>query len=221
MLTQTKLFELMMAGILLTMISVSVHAQTNCSTKFCDERARFMAGLRGNNVILGEGSSTLIIERVSAKQTSALAPGSILIIKGPSGIREVIVPYSSKIRLKLPKDPTNAYKIQVVDPNGLVAETDANTYTFKILNQDATLEPSPSVARLNPSTNDQVLLEVTKNSNQQFTYTYDTLPTKGEYFEQLGVVLTKDNVKDKNHNVVKENFTNKNAEPALQGILGQ
>lgn len=221
---QPRLFELMMAGVLLTIISTASYAQDNClgkdfNTSICDNRAKFMAGLRGNHLAVGEGSSTLIIERVSAKQTSALAPGSILIIKGPSGIREIIVPYASKIRIKLPKDPGNIYTIQVIDPQGLIAETNANTYIFRIRDQNVDLERP--VASVNALTNDQVLLEVTKNSNQQFTYTYDTLPTNGEYFEQQGIALRNENRSDRDGKTATGNLADKNAQPESQGIIGQ
>lgn len=223
---QPKLFELMIAGMLLTIISTGSYAQDNClgknfNTSICDDRTKFMASLRGNHLVVGEGSSTLIIERVSAKQTSALAPGSILVIKGPSGIREIIVPYASKIRIKLPKDPGNMYTIQVIDPQGLIAETNANTYIFRILDQSADSERPVTSVKLNASTNDQVLLEVTKNSNQRVTYTYDTLPTNGEYFEQQGLALSNDNRSDRDRKAATGNLPDEKVQPESQGIIGQ
>ena len=69
---QPKLFELMIAGMLLTVISTGSYAQDNClgknfNTSICDDRAKFMATLRDNHLAVGKGISTLIISAGQCK----------------------------------------------------------------------------------------------------------------------------------------------------------
>ena len=227
-----NIFELMIGGMLLTtMLSISPYALAQCNPKnyenqvsnySCDDQAKFLSALRGNHLIAGDNASTLIIERVSGKQRIALEPGSIMLINGPSGTREVIIPELANIYLKLPKDPANLYKIVIVSPKGIKAETDAKTYVFRIndnlvLNHGGISTPSISEA-------DQLLFRMTKNTNETTTYYYSSLPTNGAYFEQKNLALGTDNHNSKDHGSGVQKPSNAKPEQALdvvQGLVGQ
>jgi len=227
-----NIFELMIGGILLTtMLSISSYALAQCnpsnyenqvSNYSCDDQAKFLSALRGNHLMAGDNASTLIIERVSGKQRIALEPGSIMLINGPSGTREIIIPELANIYLKLPKDPANLYKIVIVNPKGIKAETDAKTYVFRIT--DSLEQKTIGVSTSSISDSDQLLFRMTKNTNETIAYTYSSLPTNGAYFDQKNLVLGADNQNSKDHNNGVQQPSSAKPEAALdvvQGLVGQ